>query len=205
MGQILIGTGLVLFLVAASLIDSEGVAWKIAVMLFIIALALMFTGLFFIDPEFKVEAEEPETEHIVQGAGVTAHMNAVLYNALHEPPELKLTNEEEIDLLARLITAETGGTDEYLAYLTGSVVINRMQSEKFPNTVFSVIYQNNPIQYQCTVDGHIYRPYTDLAWEVAEELLTYGTTIDGGVVFQSEFKQGSGVFRQVGRTYFCYD
>lgn len=203
MGQILIGTGLVLFLVAASLIDSEGVAWKIAVILFIIALALMYTGLFFFDPEFKVEAEEPKTEHVVQGAGVTAHMNAVLYNALHEPPELKLTNEEEIDLLARLITAETGGTDEYLAYLTGSVVINRMQSEKFPNTVFSVIYQEG--QYQCTWNGHIYRPYTDLAWEVAEELLTYGTTIDGGVVFQSEFKQGSGVFRQVGRTYFCYD
>ena len=150
------------------------------------------------------DATALNTDEKVTGAGVTAHMNAVLRNALREePPELKLTNEEEIELLARLITAETGGTDEYLSYLTGSVVINRMKSDKFPNTVFAVIYQKN--QYECTWNGHIYKPYTDLAWEIAEELLTYGTTIDESVVYQSEFTQGGGVFQQIGRTYFCYE
>lgn len=209
--MILIEGGLIL-MIGVSLLDSEGIVGNIAFVMTMIGMMLLCAFLMRMKP---VEAagltiKERQSEQIageevhIKGAGVTAHMNAVLNNALREaPPELNLTNEEEIELLARLITAETGGTDEYLSYLTGSVVINRMKSDKFPNTVFAVIYQKN--QYECTWNGHIYKPYTDLAWEIAEELLTYGTTIDESVVYQSEFTQGGGVFQRIGRTYFCYE
>jgi hypothetical protein len=209
--MILIAGGLILML-GVSLLDSEGIVGNIAFVMTMIGLVLLCAFLMRMEPAEAagLTIKERQSEQIadeevyIKGAGVTAHMNAVLRNALREePPELKLTNEEEIELLARLITAETGGTDEYLSYLTGSVVINRMKSDKFPNTVFAVIYQKN--QYECTWNGHIYKPYTDLAWEIAEELLTYGTTIDESVVYQSEFTQGGGVFQQIGRTYFCYE
>jgi hypothetical protein len=192
---LMIGAGI--FFVSAALVDSEGKAGTVACITCLIGLIIIFIGAFLLQPE-EVEAKE----YRARGAGVTAHMNATLHNALQDMPELKLTNEEEISLLARLITAETGGTDEYLSYLTGSVVINRMNNPSFPSTVFGVIYQKN--QYECTWNGHIYRPYTDLAWEIAEELLTYGTTIPENVLFQAEFEQANGVYQKVGNTYFCW-
>jgi hypothetical protein len=132
-------------------------------------------------------------------AGATAYMNAVW--------EIELTTEtdvteDEIELLAKLITAEVGGVDEEASYLCGSVVINRMNSEKFPNTLEEVIYQKG--QYQCSWNGALNKDYTDLSWEIAEELLTEGTIIPDNVVWQSEFAQGDGIYKQVGRTYFCY-
>lgn len=192
---LMIGAGI--FFVSAALVDSEGKAGTVACITCLIGLIIIFIGAFLLQPQ-EVEAEE----YRARGAGVTAHMNATLHNALQDMPELKLTNEEEISLLARLITAETGGTDEYLSYLTGSVVINRMNNPSFPDTLFGVIYQQG--QYECTWNGHIYRPYTDLAWEIAEELLTYGTTIPENVLFQAEFQQANGVYQKVGNTYFCW-
>ncbi len=120
--------------------------------------------------------------------------------------------EEDIDLLARLITAEQGYATSYGGatgsriiedyYLTGSVVLNRMNSPEFPDTLRDVIYQCG--QYDVVNNGAIERDYDDIAWEVAEELLTYGADIPDNVVFQAEFTQGSGVYKQSGRTYYCY-
>jgi spore germination cell wall hydrolase CwlJ-like protein len=133
-------------------------------------------------------------------AGVSAHMSVTLKNALQEQPTE--VTEADIDLLARLITAEVGTDNEERAYLCGSVVINRMRSDDFPDTLEEVIYQTNPIQYECIENGHINNPYTDIAWEIAEELLTEGTTVDG-IIYQAEFQQGK-IYKQIGNTYFCY-
>jgi hypothetical protein len=78
-----------------------------------------------------------------------------------------------------------------------------MKSDKFPNTLQEVI--NQPGQYQSVRNGHINKEYDDIAWEIAEELLVYGTTIDESIVFQAEFQQGSGTYRKIGNTYFCYE
>ena len=112
-------------------------------------------------------------------------------------------DEADIDLLARLMTAEQGYNADEKAYLyTGSVVINRVNSEYFPNTLKEVIYQAG--QYECVSNGHINRDYDAVAWEIAEGLLVEGATIPSNVVFQAEFKQGGGVYDKIGRTYFCY-
>lgn len=147
----------------------------------------------------NVEAKEKSV--YISGAGVTAHMNALRYAYLNEP-EL-LTTEDEIDLLARLLTAEQGyNADEMDYYMTGSVIVNRIKSEKFPNSLYEVVFQSG--QYQCVSNNHINREYDDVAWEVAEELLEEGTTIDERVTYQAEFEQGSGVYKKRGRTYYCY-
>lgn len=152
----------------------------------------------------KVEAEEP-----VLTVEPREIPNPVKEVALPSD-DFSVTDESEIELLARLITAETGYSSAYdpldyeeLCYLTGSVVINRIKSEKFPDTLQEVINQRG--QYQCVTNGHINREYDDTAWEISEELLLYGTEIDEAVVFQSEFRQGSGIYRQIGNQYFCYE
>lgn len=133
-------------------------------------------------------------------AGITAMMNATMKNALSEEP--RQYTQEEVELLARLITAEVGIDDEERSYLCGAVVLNRIKSKDFPDTLRDVIYQ--PGQYQCTWNGHIDRDYEDIAYEIAEGLLTDGAEVDERVIYQAEFRQGSGVYKKIGNTYFCY-
>lgn len=154
----------------------------------------------------RVEAEEPVLTVEPREA---PKPNPVKEVALPSD-DFSVTDESEIELLARLITAEAGYSSAYdpldyeeICYLTGSVVINRIKSEKFPDTLQEVINQRG--QYQCVENGHINREYDDTAWEISEELLLYGTEIDETVVFQSEFRQGSGIYRQIGNQYFCYE
>ena len=150
----------------------------------------------------------------------SAGITKVIAQALSQPIEVEPApveevgaNAEDIDLLARLITAEIGYQTSYdpvdyedACYICGSVVLNRMANDKFPDTLEGVIYQREPVlQYQCTVNGQIERPFDEMAFEIAEELLTYGTEVDPAVVYQSRSKQGSGVYRKIGRTYFCYE
>ena len=111
--------------------------------------------------------------------------------------------EEDVDLLARCITAEMGyNKSEDVYYYAGSVVINRMKSDDFPTDLVDVIYQKG--QYQCTWNGHIEREPDELAITVANALLLDGTYLPEDVVFQAEFKQGSEVYAYINNTYFCY-
>ena len=88
--------------------------------------------------------------------------------------------EEELDLLARLIYSE-GGIESYDTQLMiGSVVMNRVDSDLFPNTIQEVIYQEN--QFSVTfleVDGitMIDRPADEEAKKAAYEILTYGSIL----------------------------
>jgi len=191
LGGIFIVVGLVMMYAFYNLVD--------------IGLVVCIVGIFFVlcgafTP--KVEAEEPV---------LTVEPREIPKPVKEAPSDdFSVTDESEIELLARLITAEAGYSSAYdpldyeeLCYLTGSVVINRIKSEKFPDTLQEVINQRG--QYQCVVNGHINREYDDTAWEISEELLLYGTEIDEAVVFQSEFRQGSGIYRQIGNQYFCYE
>jgi hypothetical protein len=198
--------GAIIFMVSVSLIDSEGKVWKWAVAFSIIGLLLIIGGCFMQKP---VDVEARGNTFKSRGAGVTAHMNATLYNSLNDTFDGKHVRESDIDLLARLITAEQGYSDgvdaddyELRAYLVGSVVINRIKSKDFPDTLWDVIYQKG--QYQCVDNGHIYKEYDPIAWEIAEELLIYGTDVPKNVLFQAEFPQADGIYKQIGNTYFCW-
>lgn len=163
-------------------------------------------------------------------AGITKYLGELVSNSLQADTEEHEVNvvreyefvddtrqditENDIELLAMLITAEEGYADDFEIgtqaynnilenyYLCGSVVINRINSEEFPATLNEVIFQRG--QYACVTNGHINKPYSDIAWEVAEELLVYGTEIPSNIVFQSQFRQGSGLYKQVGNQLYCY-
>ena len=115
-------------------------------------------------------------------------------------------NQEDVDLLARLIEAEQGIVkDDEALYSCGSVVLNRVKSSEYPNTLYDVIYQTKPcLQYACTKNKTINRPASERSLRIAEELLKYGSTAPEDVVYQAEFKQGSGVWKHIGNTYFCH-
>lgn len=113
-------------------------------------------------------------------------------------------NDDEVYMLSHLIYAE-GGDERYpdeLRYYIGSVVLNRIKSKDFPNTMQEVIFQKG--QYQCTWIGTYYNEPSEKCIEIAKELLQNGSKLPEGVVYQAEFRQGSRTYTTIGNTYFCY-
>ncbi|GAA4653305.1 cell wall hydrolase [Anaerocolumna aminovalerica] len=81
--------------------------------------------------------------------------------------------QEEFDLLARLITAEANGEPYSAMVGIGAVVVNRVKSAEWPNTISAVIndvpggyYQFTPVE-----NGYINNPATDEAKKAAKEAL----------------------------------
>jgi spore germination cell wall hydrolase CwlJ-like protein len=115
--------------------------------------------------------------------------------------------EDDLYVLSHIISAEAGNCSEDMMLSVGSVVLNRVADDRFPDTISEVVFQEG--QYSPTWDGAYYNEPTEAAQKVAKRLLEEGSQIDGSVVFQAEFPQGNGVYDTIespfGTTmYFCY-
>lgn len=108
-------------------------------------------------------------------------------------------------LLARLVYAEAGNESDEHQQAVASVVLNRMNSDKFPDSIDEVIYQRDPLQYACIEDGNIDKIPDERAIKNAYYIWDNGSILPDNVLYQAEFKQGSGVYKQIGNTYFCYE
>lgn len=97
-----------------------------------------------------------------------------------EPKPVYDYTEEDLDLLARLIFSE-GGIESYETQLMiGSVVMNRVDSPKFPNTIREVVYQKNQFSVTTTYKNGIPmidQPADEEAKKAALEILTYGSVL----------------------------
>lgn len=118
--------------------------------------------------------------------------------------------QEDLDLLARVIYAEVGCTwiPDWVQRMVGSVVLNRVASPYYPDTIHDVIYQ--PGQYAPTWDGSIHKTPDARTIENARYLLENGSICPENVVGQNSIITGSGVYTSytdpiLGTTvYFCY-
>jgi N-acetylmuramoyl-L-alanine amidase len=70
----------------------------------------------------------------------------------------KSLSKKELEVLQRIVEAEASGEDLYGKILVANVVINRMNSEEFPDTVSDVVFQRegNCYQFSPTNDGRYY-------------------------------------------------
>ncbi len=118
--------------------------------------------------------------------------------------------ESDLMLLAKVIYAEAGSeflSDEW-KMCVGEVVLNRVASPEFPNTIYDVVYQQG--QYQGARSGYIASlTPSERCIDIAKRLLNGERIMEPSVVFQANFKQGSGVYKSLydsnlGWTYFCY-
>ena len=63
--------------------------------------------------------------------------------------------DNELDLLARMIAAEAGDEPYQGKVAVGAVIVNRVKSSKFPNTLTAVMYQ--PGQFEPVQNGWLWR------------------------------------------------
>ena len=93
----------------------------------------------------------------------------------------------DLNLLARLITAEAGGESYNAQVAVGAVVVNRVRSSSFPNTISSVINQKTNGSYEFTpvLNGNINRPAQANALKAAIEALSGNDPTNNALFFYS--------------------
>ena len=91
-----------------------------------------------------------------------------------------VSNDANVELLARLISAEARGEPYTGQVAVGAVVINRTRHPSFPSTISGVIYQRGA--FSCIDDGQFYQPIADSAYRAARQALA-GSDPTGGAIY----------------------
>ncbi|MBR4933000.1 MAG: cell wall hydrolase [Clostridia bacterium] len=91
--------------------------------------------------------------------------------------------EDELYWLSRIISAEAEG-ESYMGKLAvGTVVLNRVHSSEFPDTIYGVIFdRKNGVQFTPVANGTIYKTPDSESIAAARECLE-GGTVDGDILF----------------------
>ncbi len=89
-------------------------------------------------------------------------------------------SSSQVDLLARLISAEARGEPYSGQVAVGAVVLNRIKHPSFPNTLSGVIYQSGA--FTCITDGQFNQPVAESAYRAARDALN-GVDPSGGALY----------------------
>jgi len=91
----------------------------------------------------------------------------------------------DLDLLARLITAEADNQPYTAKVAVGAVVVNRVKDSRFPNSISGVIYEKSYGYYQFTPvqNGMINKPASQEALKAAYDALNGVDPTNGALYF----------------------
>lgn len=114
---------------------------------------------------------------------------------------------DEVNLLTRLVAAESTGEPYEGQVAVASVLLNRVRNAAFPNTISGVIYQ--PHAFESVTNGLIWRVANlDSARKAAIDALNGWDPTYGALYFWNPYKPVSGwiwtrrIVRQIGRHVF---
>lgn len=115
--------------------------------------------------------------------------------------------EQNVYLLARIISAEARG-EPYLGQVAvGACVLNRIEHPSFPDTLSGVIYQ--PGAFTAVTDGQFNQPIADSAYSAAREALN-GSDPSGGAIYyynpdktSNKWIRTRPVIKRIGNHLFC--
>lgn len=122
---------------------------------------------------------------------------------------------EELDMLAAVIFYEAGSDDcsDRHQQLVAQVVLNRVASDKFPDTIYDVITQQNPTQYSTyklvlkNMGNKDVIPQR--CYDNALKVLNDEVDCPDNILWQANFIQGSKIYEthrtSYSITYFCYE
>lgn len=88
--------------------------------------------------------------------------------------------QNSLDLLARVISAEARGEPYVGQVAVGAVILNRVEHPSFPGSISGVVYQ--PGAFTCMDDGQFNQPVADSAYRAAQEALN-GSDPSGGAIY----------------------
>lgn len=133
--------------------------------------------------EKKLEEQENEIENlkalIAQQKALVSGTIKVGKFTYHEISELA-RNSTDLQIMAAIIECEAGGEPYEGKIAVGSVIMNRVRSDKFPNTIIEVIHQKS--QFTPVKSGRfaivLARGASDSCVQAAQEVLNGANNID---------------------------
>ncbi len=96
--------------------------------------------------------------------------------------------ESNINLLARIISAEARGEPYTGQVAVGAVVLNRVEHPSFPDSIAGVIYQNGA--FTAINDGQFWEPVSSSSYDAARDALN-GWDPTGGAIYYYNPKKTS--------------
>ncbi|MGI5895587.1 MAG: spore cortex-lytic enzyme [Oscillospiraceae bacterium] len=115
--------------------------------------------------------------------------------------------ENNVYLLARIISAEARGEPYSGQVAVGACVLNRIEHPSFPDTLSGVIYQKGA--FTAITDGQFDQPISDSAYRAAREALN-GNDPSGGAIYyynpdktSNQWIRSRPVIKRIGNHLFC--
>ena len=141
------------------------------------------------DPAFRIEylddsLAEDKHSFVEMLASVSSGQRVVDYEVLEHTMKYQLS-DKDYDALRRIVGAEAGGEDQNGKLLVANVVLNRVNSEIFPDTVLEVVMQREQgiAQFSPTVDGRYQSVKISDDTQKAVERALYGEDISQGALY----------------------
>lgn len=109
---------------------------------------------------------------------------------------------DNLELLAYCVMAEAGNQPEEGKRLVIDVILNRVNSNLFPDTIEDVIFQKDPVQFAVTVNGALYKnePTPDIMQLIHEEI---ANPMNTEILYFSAGSNANGkLWKKVGDHYF---
>ncbi|WP_342756196.1 cell wall hydrolase [Kineothrix sedimenti] len=106
------------------------------------------------------------------------------YNVIEKKAKYTLA-KEDYEVLLRIVEAEAGGEDITGKMLVAGVVMNRVESNKFPDTVKEVVFQreNGVAQFSPISDGRYEKVSVSEETKEAVDKVLYGEDITKGALY----------------------
>lgn len=166
----------------------------------------------------EAETNTGETENVTDATEATTENTTVTQTETTEPvteeateptEEVKNYTDDDLFYLAAAVCREAGGESEEIQLLVANVIINRVNSSIYPNTIYEVLTQYKQYgtmwKYGVSFPDWADDKVKEQCYSVAKRILEGERFCPENVLFQAEFKQGSGVYKQFGDDYyFCY-
>ncbi|MCM1056696.1 MAG: cell wall hydrolase [Firmicutes bacterium] len=151
--------------------------------------------------ELEVRADRRGAEMAFDGkagggigiADVAISEQRVVNYTLMEQDNYRFLEEEELEVLQRIVEAEAGNEDEDGKLLVANVVLNRVDSDRFPETVTEVVFQQSKgvTQFSPVASGRIYTVEVSEETVAAVERALAGEDISQGALFFAARKYAS--------------
>lgn len=113
-------------------------------------------------------------------------------------------SEEEIDLLAKILWVEARGESEAGQEAVVEVIFNRMLSKDFPDTLYDVLSQKNPTQFESWNLRDSAEPTEKEYTSIYEVLKGKTSIVKADTLYFATSKLTRNVDLKIGGHYFCY-
>lgn len=120
-------------------------------------------------------------------------------------------DHDDLQMVAKTISREAPYCPYWHQVTVGAIVLNRVEDPRFPDTVYGVLTQTNPLQYSPSYT-YDFTGISDEHYQAAIDAMNGNHDVPPNVVWQAEFFQGRGIWKTSGVntgywssvTYFCY-